>query len=230
MNLIFNMMYIHCIGNTDFYHHLKFDMILNGDQNTPHPIYEFVDSKLITCSSNWDNISKYQPNKEFKHKRVYVIDSNIVTMIKYVSKPIKYQLFSPHIGWYDTPIEMIHKYPNVLKESCEDNPDVAILINKLGGFRPDTSSYVPKDNDELIPKEYKQSTYVTDKNCVWLSAVMVIDSVDVNAAKKMMIPFVENPKVYDWIPLFDKKKLGIFWLLSLDIYQNCTMKFSVSSV
>ena len=108
-------------------------MILGGDQPAQHPIYEFVDSKLITCSSNWDNISKFQLNKEFKHKRVYVIDSNIKTMIQYVSKGTKYQLFSPHIGWSDTPIDIINKYPKLLKERCEVHPNVAILINKLGG-------------------------------------------------------------------------------------------------
>ena len=78
----------------------------------------------------------------------------------------------------------------------------AVKITQSGARE---SSLTELTTGDIIPKEFLQKSYPTDNNCVWLSAALVINTIDPHDAQKMLLLLNRSPRSYEWLPIFRRK-------------------------
>ena len=61
----------------------------------------------------------------------------------------------------------------------------------------------------LIPLQFRQSSYEYKHGCVWLSACLLMNTVDSNVADLMIKCYKANGHTYEWMDIFYRKKKGI---------------------
>ena len=67
---------------------------------------------------------------------------------------------------------------------------------------PNTSNTM----DDSIPSQYRQAMYDEENGCVWLSACLLINSVDSKLAIAMIERYANDQKKLEWLDVFHRKK------------------------
>ena len=119
---------------------------------------------------------------------------------------------SPHFGWSKVDESDYMDYPPMIIDLAKNWPGREILLT-TGGVRVSQVSIAASlvDNDTIqvhndaIPIEFRQSSYKSDHGCVWLSACLLMNTVDRDIAQLMIKQYQEGETVYEWMDIFDRR-------------------------
>ena len=79
----------------------------------------------------------------------------------------------------------------------------------------------------LIPLQFRQSSYESEHGCVWLSACLLMNTVDSNVATLMIESYQANESKYEWMDIFYRKKKGIHNSLCRN---NCVLSREINTI
>ena len=79
----------------------------------------------------------------------------------------------------------------------------------------------------LIPLQFRQSSYESEHGCVWLSACLLMNTVDSNVATLMIESYQANESKYEWMDIFYRKKKGIHNTLCRN---NCVLSREINTI
>ena len=190
-------------------------------------LQDVIPANAIPCHIEGSSLKLIRTDIEKRYLCVYEINPNIKTKIQWCSKRKEYRLYSPHYGWQSTTHKILDQTSETVRTTAKDNPDKQLLLNGAGGFKPAVSKYRIKPTDERISEQYRQQSYPTSNNCVWLAAALVIKSENEIFAEQMIHNLSQYPEDYEWLHLFDKagnRKSLAFLLRQLDSTQYQAQK------
>ena len=72
---------------------------------------------------------------------------------------------------------------------------ISVMINSSGVREP---SMTQVTGDKVLHQDFLQSYYATDNSCVWLSASLVINSVNPTEGRNMINQLQSAPHDYEW--------------------------------
>ena len=120
---------------------------------------------------------------------------------------------SAHFGWSKVDESDYMDYPRMRIDLARNWPGKEILLT-TGGERDSRVSLAASlvDNDHIqvrndaIPIQFRQSSYKSDHGCVWLSACLLMNTVDRDIAQLMIKRYEEEEGLYEWMDIFDRSK------------------------
>ena len=158
---------------------------------------------------NWDsNFGYYELNNDTK----YSISKHPKTDSIYVR--------GAHFGWYKVDPNDHMDYPPTRVQLARENPGKEIMLTS-GGHREVSASIEASSGNEIlvttsgqsesidlpyIPVQFRQSTYDCNNGCVWLSACLLINSVDSILANKMISRYENDEVMFEWLDIFKRQK------------------------
>ena len=116
---------------------------------------------------------------------------------------------NPHYGWQLCTEAQTLNFPTDRILFARDFIGKEVVLNS-GGSRNKTLATSDEIRDdtivsEPIPIEYSQENGSCQNSCVWLSACLVVRSVDVDLATILLAKYTENPSKFEWLRIFSKK-------------------------
>ena len=89
---------------------------------------------------------------------------------------------------------------------AKNNIGCEIVLN-ASGSRDATAAatYLKKVWSENIPRKFQQKTYKKQSSCIWLSAFLLIHSVDPDIGNNIVKFSKEAQETYEWLDFFIKK-------------------------
>ena len=141
------------------------------------------------------------------HSIVYEIDSNVKFSLTCDKENVLYAK-NPHCGWQLCIVAQTLNLPHATVQFARDFIGKEIVLNS-GGSRNKTLATSDEISDdtivsEPIPIEYSQENGSCENSCVWLSACLVVRSVDVDLATILLAKYNANRGKFQWLRIFKK--------------------------
>ena len=81
------------------------------------------------------------------------------------------------------------------------------IVLTLVGERTSQASVAASSVDkDTIPVQFRQSSYKSEHGCVWLSACLLMNTVDSAIATLMIKCYEEEEGKYEWMDIFNRLK------------------------
>ena len=111
-----------------------------------------------------------------------------------------------HFGLYQVdPNDHIDYLTNRV-QLARDKPGREIMLTAGGHRKSKGSIKISSMVLHSIAQQFRQSSYVSKNGCVWLSACLLIHSVDTSLAKMMIDRYANNEVMFEWLDIFKRKK------------------------
>ena len=164
-------------------------------------LYELADkkSKVMSCERRvfYEKISGKR-DKDATY-RVCLVDKAKKVFAYYHDN--KFSFFSHSFGWTKASGYDMTLLSQREQRTCKKMNGQAFAL-KGSGFRPE-SIHRPSMKERVcgIRQRFYQHHYITESNCAWLSAAMLIYEVDKKTARYMTDLLKKDPNKYDWLAL-----------------------------
>ena len=112
-----------------------------------------------------------------------------------------------HFGWDKLDQDGLKDFPANRLTLARDNVGRDIMLT-ASGHREEkySTSNTFKTMEGNIPSQYRQATYDKANGCVWLSACLLIHSVDSKFATAMIERYAHDQEYFEWLDIFNRKK------------------------
>ena len=109
-------------------------------------------------------------------------------------------MYDHPFGWNDANSDMLKYVSKTFQGICKEKLGMKLSLGG-GGHRKYSLGKKLKDSDKIwkLHKKYTQRAQDCSKNCVWLSAVLVIATNDESLADKMITMLNENNERHEWM-------------------------------
>ena len=127
--------------------------------------------------------------------------------LKYRFVDNSYEVYTHAFGWNKASDHDFKNLSYQRKEYAKSNSGAEFVYRGFGArntiANKDLATF---DYDMPIPKCFKQQSYSTENNCVWLSTALVVNAIDINDGKYMIDLFVKNKQKFEWMSIKRNKQ------------------------
>ena len=136
----------------------------------------------------------------------YEIDNFTKYSIAY--NPIDECLYAKgaHFGWSKVDENDYIDYPVKRIELARHWPGHEIRLTAGGRRNEEASVKASLVDQDAIPVQFRQSSYEYEHGCVWLSACLLMNTVDSDVATLMIESYEADEGKYEWMDIFNRKK------------------------
>ena len=145
--------------------------------------------------------SQFFEDDLYKDCRVLTTNDSVKFLLRYIREDKKFEMWNHTFLWKTCNSEMIDYVTKGDQKLCRDNPD-KILIIKGGGHRDDSDGHIDKQQRVMvIDTEITSQSQKSENNCVWLSAILLIQFNEPKVADLMLELLDYDHTRYEWMYL-----------------------------
>ena len=174
--------------------------------------------------------SQFYAKEEYHNCRVLTTHNHVMFLIRYLQSG-KYEMWNHTFLWQECNDQMLDYVVKSDLDNCKNNPG-KILIIKGGGRRESVNDKFLNASQKMWKFDHKITSngQKSQNNCVWLSAILLIDLDDPNIATKMLEMLNESNASYRWMYLTKLPKNKKDGNILIDALRHPDIQFTLKKI